>query len=564
MDIPPYSSLRRTPIPTTSEPLRVAIIAENFLPKIDGSTITLAHLLEHLRTTPNVQAMLFGPKSEMREYAGAPLFGTPGVPLPAYPGLSINFLSPSFLSALRSFAPHIIHLVDPIWLGVQTLFSVLLLFPSTPIVTSHHTNLPTYARVFGYPYWEGRTWGLQGWMHAWGRTTLGGEWMSECLIRPSARKLSALRGGAGLDDVVVLCVGRLSPEKNLSLLVHAFAALPQDVRPRCKLVFVGDGPYRGELQRLCIQLGVPDTVFTGQLTGTRLSEAFASGDVVSSPSITETFGQVTLQGMAAGLPVVGLYVEGTADLVVHGATGLLLDPLAPSGTRPTHAASLTDDGLGLGSPCSQEPETGVPLYRTPSNDSAVSLSLDPSPSPSTSAQRRTVEGEDEEDDIPIPDSAVCLSPTPFPIGARGGEGEMEALELPPAQLTLPSASLPTEHDIYPFESPDPSAPRVGCFRTLAPLMCPEAKEWDGVVRAYAGLIGALVRSPSLREDMGKRARALDAIPLGGVLSARGRRLFRCLSAAGQGSGRFSSVLHICAREREPWPSLDIRQREGEG
>ncbi|KAF7368414.1 N-acetylglucosaminyltransferase complex, subunit PIG-A/SPT14 [Mycena venus] len=200
----------------------------------------------------------------------------------------------------------------------------------------------------------------------------------------------------------------------------------------------------GELQRLCIQLGVPDAVFMGQLTGTRLSEAFASGDVVSSPSITETFGQVTLQGMAAGLPVMGLYVEGTADLVVHGITGLLLDPLAPSGTRPTHAASLTDDGLGLDSPCQQGPETGVPLYRTPSNDSAVSLSLDPSPPPSTSAQRRTaeVEEEEEEEDIPILDSAVCLSPTPFAIGARGGEGEMEALELPPAQLTLPSPLAP--------------------------------------------------------------------------------------------------------------------------
>ncbi|KAF7334083.1 hypothetical protein MVEN_02313900 [Mycena venus] len=513
MDIPPYSSLRPTPTPTptTSEPLRVAIIAENFLPKIDGSTITLAHLLEHLRTTPNVQAILFGPESGMREYAGAPLFGTPGLPLPRLP------------RPLHQFPLPLLPLRPP------TLFSILLLFPSTPIVTSHHTNLPT------------------GWVHSFGRKTLVptpstgrllgergyrservvvGRGVDEQVFHPSFRS-QALRAqwGAGPDDVVVLCVGRLSPEKNLSLLVHAFAALPPDVRPRCKLVFVGDGPYRGELQRLCLQLGVPDAVFMGQLTGTRLSEAFASGDVVSSPSITETFGQVTLQGMAAGLPVVGLYVEGTADLVVHGVTGLLLDPLAPSGTRPTHAASLTEDGLGLSSPCLHESETGVPLYRTPSNDSAVSLSLDPTSSSAHHyADRHTAEGEEEEDDIPVPDSAVCLSPTPFPIGARGGEGDMEVLELPPAQLTLPSSSLHAEQDTYPFESPNPSAPRVGCFRTLAPLMRPEAKEWDGVVRAYAGLIGALVRSPSLREDMGKRA--LDAVPLGRVFSARGRRVFR--------------------------------------
>jgi hypothetical protein len=60
-----------------------------------------------------------------------------------------SFISPAFLRALRSFEPHVIHLVDPIWLGVQALIALQILFPSTPIVTSHHTNLPTYAEIFG-------------------------------------------------------------------------------------------------------------------------------------------------------------------------------------------------------------------------------------------------------------------------------------------------------------------------------------------------------------------------------------------------------------------------------
>ncbi|KAF8162052.1 hypothetical protein K438DRAFT_2025595 [Mycena galopus ATCC 62051] len=344
-------------LPLHTDALRVAIVAENFLPKIDGSTITLAHLLQHLHST-GIRAMLLGPETGMNSYAGAALFGTFGVPLRVYPGLKVNFISPAFLAALREFAPHVIHLVDPIWLGVQGLAALTLLFPNTPIVTSHHTNLPTYATVFGYPYYHFRTWAVHAYLHSFARYTLVpsrstasllaekgfgnlrvvGRGVDDAVFHPSFRSQSLRASwGARPDDVVILSVGRLSPEKNLGLLVHAYAALlstlpssaslPSNTEggksaapPQTHLVFVGDGPFRASLQALCVELGVP-AIFTGQLTGRRLSEAFASADVMSSPSITETFGQVTLQGMAAGLPVVGLYVEGTADLVVHGFGG---------------------------------------------------------------------------------------------------------------------------------------------------------------------------------------------------------------------------------------------------
>ncbi|KAJ7438301.1 hypothetical protein B0H11DRAFT_1752891 [Mycena galericulata] len=339
-------------LPLHASPLRVAIIAENFLPKIDGSTITLAHLLAYLHAA-GVRAMLFGPASGMREYAGAQLFGAAGVPLRVYPGLKINFISPSFLSALRAFRPHVIHIIDPIWLGVQLLallpsspsslshsssssppsFSPLAfftsLFPNTPIVTSHHTNLPTYAAVFGYPYWHHRTWALQRFFHSfasyvlvpsascasllrergWERLRVCSRGVDRGVFNP-ANRTPTLRAAWGCtpSDVVLLSVGRLSPEKNLALLVAAFAALPEG------LIFIGSGPFLPTLRTLCNTAGVR-AVFTGELTGERLGEAFACGDVFCAPSITETFGQVTLQAMASGLPVVGLYVEGTADLV---------------------------------------------------------------------------------------------------------------------------------------------------------------------------------------------------------------------------------------------------------
>ncbi|KAJ6608494.1 hypothetical protein B0H10DRAFT_2067775 [Mycena sp. CBHHK59/15] len=348
----PFAMTSAPVLPLHSESLRVAIITENFLPKIDGVTITLAHLLEHLKVR-GAKAMLLGPESGMAEYAGCRLFGTFGVPLKVYPGLKINFISAAFIRALREFKPDVIHLVDPIWLGVQALAAITILFPGIPVVTSHHTNLPTYATIFGYPYYHHRTWQIHCYLHSFAKYTLvpsastadlleqkGFANLRVChrgvdpLFNPSLRS-GALRESWGVKpgDLVVLSVGRLSPEKNLSLVVESFSLLPPSVRERAKLVFVGDGPFRLDLQQLCVAKGV-QAIFTGQLTGTALGAAFASADIMSSPSITETFGQVTLQAMASGLPVVGLNAEGTADLVVHRTTGLLLDVHAATDARP--------------------------------------------------------------------------------------------------------------------------------------------------------------------------------------------------------------------------------------
>ncbi|KAJ7036876.1 glycosyl transferase group 1 [Mycena alexandri] len=365
---PTAATASRGQISLYREPLRVAIIVENFLPQVDGSTLTIASLLQHLNAM-GVQGMLFGPESGMIEYAGANLFGTFGLPMPAYPGLKVNFISPAFIHALRKFAPHVIHLVDPICLGVQALAAAALLFPSTPVVTSYHTNLAAYAAVFGYPCYPHRAWQVNAYLHSFARCTLVPSASTAKLLeerrfanlrvisrgvdissfKSSLRSVSLREKWAataashsalfpettspGLDPVIILFVGRLSREKNLCFLIDAVAALPLCSRGRSILVFVGDGPYRRGLEERCAAAGVR-AVFMGHLSGQGLGEAFASGDIMVAPSLTETSGQATLQGMAAGLAVAGLLAEGTADLVVHGHTGLLLDIVAAEEGRP--------------------------------------------------------------------------------------------------------------------------------------------------------------------------------------------------------------------------------------
>lgn len=116
------------------------------------------------------------------------------------------------------------------------------------------------------------------------------------------------------------------------LLLHAFVHLPSLLPPSTPvptLVFVGDGPARLDLEAFCVQNQI-DAKFMGHQTGSGLAECYASADVFAFPSFTETFGQVVLEALASGLPVVGLDAEGTRDLV-STSTGALL-PL-PQGAR---------------------------------------------------------------------------------------------------------------------------------------------------------------------------------------------------------------------------------------
>jgi glycosyltransferase involved in cell wall biosynthesis len=136
-----------------------------------------------------------------------------------------------------------------------------------------------------------------------------------------ARRDAALRRawGAGDDDPVVIYVGRLAPEKNLSVVVRAFRAMRARA-PAARLVFVGDGPSRDALAREC-----PDAIFAGMRSGDDLGAHYASGDVFLFPSLTETFGNVTLEAMASGLAIVAYRHAAAAEIVTCGENGLLAD-----------------------------------------------------------------------------------------------------------------------------------------------------------------------------------------------------------------------------------------------
>jgi glycosyltransferase involved in cell wall biosynthesis len=330
---------RNSPLAVAQRPLRIAIVTETFLPKIDGIVTRLCHTLRHLRSYGH-QLLVIAP-SGVDEFDGVPVHGVPGFAFPIYPELKLAVPRPSISKALEKFQPDLIHLVNPAVLGVSGFFHSS--SHGVPLMVSYHTHLPKYLRYYGLGPLEGLMWwiiregytradtilatsrAMQSELEEQGlrRVDLWQRGVDTDLFHPS-RASRAMRDRLTTghpDDKLLLYVGRLSAEKEIERFRDVLAALPG-----VRLALVGDGPHRQKLEQHFA--GTP-TLFAGFLQGEELASAFASGDAFFLPSRTETLGLVLLEAMAAGCPVVTSRAGGTSDIVQDGVTGYLCDPAKP-------------------------------------------------------------------------------------------------------------------------------------------------------------------------------------------------------------------------------------------
>jgi glycosyltransferase involved in cell wall biosynthesis len=244
-----------------------------------------------------------------------------------------------------------------------------------PVVSDFRTNFHTYSRHYGIG-WMGRpilaylrkfhnrtlwtlvpTEALRAELTALGFRDLRvvARGVDTALFDP-ARRNEALRKswGVGPDDPVLLHVGRIAAEKNLDALLAAYSTARAQA-PRSRLVLVGDGPARAEVQARC-----PDAIFAGTRRGEDLAVHYASADVFLFPSLTETYGNVTLEALASGLTVVAFDYAAAAQTIRHGENGLL----APFGDALSFAAHAT-------SAVSEPERAGLMRYRA--RESALKL-----------------------------------------------------------------------------------------------------------------------------------------------------------------------------------------------
>ncbi|MDG5488098.1 glycosyltransferase family 1 protein [Sphingomonas sp. BGYR3] len=322
--------------------LRIALFSGNYNYVRDGANQALnllaGYLLERgvtLRVySPTVPEPAFPATGELVDI---PALALPGGRDEYRLGMGLPL---SVRADLKAYAPNIVHVSAPDVSGHRAVTWARR--RKIPTLASLHTRFETYAQYYGIGFLEPLAINLStrfynrvdrvmvpspsmgDVLRDWGVTTPIGIWsrgINHDRFNPGRRDLTWRRSlGIGDDEVAVSFLGRLVLEKGLGIFADVIAELKARGVPH-KVLVIGEGPARHWFAER-----VPEAVFTGFQSGDDLGRAVAGMDVFFMPSVTETFGNVTTEAMAAGVPVVAARATGAVDLVEEGVTGFLVPP----------------------------------------------------------------------------------------------------------------------------------------------------------------------------------------------------------------------------------------------
>lgn len=336
---------------------KVALFTGNYHHVRDGVSLTLNRLVAFLLEN-GVDVLVFGPTIDdpPMEHSGV-MVAVPSVKAPGRPEYRITTgFHDDAREKLEDFDPDIVHIATPDILGYKALKWARK--NSVPVVSSFHTNFTSYLKYYKLGLMEPLGWKYLRWFYGqcehvyvptesmaqelrdqqidtnlkiWARG-IDVEKFNPSYRNPSWRK----KVGFSEDDIVVTFVSRLVWEKNLEL----FADVVQDVQktePKLKALVVGEGPAMTGLKQM-----MPNAAYLGFLKGEELSSAYANSDIFFFPSDTETFGNVTLEAMASGLPCLVADAVGSKSLVAQNKNGFLGDVNDPE-TFKKYLKKLVDD-----------------------------------------------------------------------------------------------------------------------------------------------------------------------------------------------------------------------------
>jgi glycosyltransferase involved in cell wall biosynthesis len=318
--------------------MRITLVTETYFPQVNGVSRTLGSLVETtVKSGHQVQLIIPRYPDPVKGSNGVQVVDFPGLALPFYREILLPVVPSGKLGRiLRDFDPDVIHIATEGTLGLSALKAARRL--QVPVVSSYHTNFPQYLKHYRMGWLEPGSRGYLRWFHnRTGCTLVPTREMSDRLIKngfynvdvwsrgidtrmfnpsrrdPDLRKMMGVEEG----DTAFLYVGRLAPEKNLMMMIKAFDSLSGSVP--VKLILVGDGPYRRELEKK----GDPRMFLAGYRYGKELAALYASSDIFVFPSLTDTFGNVMQEAMACGLPVIAFDITGPRSVVRNFETGLL-------------------------------------------------------------------------------------------------------------------------------------------------------------------------------------------------------------------------------------------------
>jgi glycosyltransferase involved in cell wall biosynthesis len=325
--------------PASAQGLRVALFSGNYNYIRDGANKALNKLVGHLLDegaavrvySPTTPTPAFDPVGD--------LVSVPSIAVPGRPEFRAALGLPAAIRRdIDSFAPNLVHVSAPDGLSMAALRYARRL--GIPTVASFHTRFETYFEYYGLGWLRRWAWGRQRRLYLGvdlvlapnpairahlqdmgvpaDRIRIWGRGVETDVFTPNLRDEGwRLRQGYAKSDAVLLFFGRVVLEKGIDCFVDTVRELRAAGRKLRPLV-IGDGPARVEMER-----GLGDALFIGHLDGPELGRAIASADILLNPSMTEAFGNVNLEAMAAGLAVVSADAGSARALITDGENGLL-------------------------------------------------------------------------------------------------------------------------------------------------------------------------------------------------------------------------------------------------
>ena len=332
--------------------LRVALFSGNYNYVRDGANQALNRLVDYL-LRQGVQVRIYSPTVKEPAFpATGDLVSIPAIPIPGRSEYRLPIALPARVRRnLAAFNPNVVHVSSPDIVGHRAVTWARR--RKIAAVASVHTRFDTYLAYYHLQAFEPLARDIMRRFYHRCEVVMAPAESTAVILRvqrmnrdiaiwargvdrdqfnPDRRDLGWRRSkGIADDEIVVAYLGRIVMEKGLDVFVEAILALI-DRGIRHRVLVIGDGPARPWFEQQ-----LPDAVFAGQLTGPDLARALASADVLLNPSITEAFGNVTLEAMASGLPVIAADATGASNLVRSGVTGMLVD-----GTEPDEFAGAIE------------------------------------------------------------------------------------------------------------------------------------------------------------------------------------------------------------------------------
>ncbi len=320
--------------------MKIAIFTDTYYPDINGVASTLKRYTDYLELK-NINFKIFAPETFNNEYVSSHIHRFKSLPFFFYPECRLAIPNIfSIKSELQSFSPDLIHVATPFNIGLCGVYFAKKL--NIPVAGSYHTDFNQYLKYYDLEFLSKYLWKYMNWFHRpfkklfvpsidtldqlkrHGFTNLE-IWPRgvDCSLFHPYHDKKFVRTKYGIQKKYILTyAGRLAPEKDLKTLLAVAKSIPPNINQNVQWLVIGDGPLREELQREA----PANMVFTGYLKGEELAEAYCVSDIFVFPSPTETFGNVVLEALASGTPVVGANSGGVKNIIQSGTTGYLCKP----------------------------------------------------------------------------------------------------------------------------------------------------------------------------------------------------------------------------------------------